>query len=655
MNSLHPDTDKKILIVEDEFVLANGLELILLQAGYKVLGIAGSVEEAESYLLHSRPDLAILDIRLNGKKSGLELAKRLKAENIAFIFLSANSSQNVLKEVKVTEPYGFIVKPFREKDLLVTLDIAFYRHQFSLESQLRREELLHTKIKDLHQGPLSFNEKVSALARILQGNLPFDVFLATGTGIKNEEFRNSGLVRTAYNQYQQVEENLLDNILGKLTPGWSLTNEGDMEPCSYLHPQDTRESQHEIDEAAKALFSHFKAESCLSFLLPLAEGQYVRFLLLSRQRELYTARHQGILKRLATDLHKLLNSDSSRHIHGFKSINDTNAVRQGVQAGFQNIIGSHPALLSALDMAAQVASFNTSVLILGETGTGKERIAESIHAFSPRKNKPFIKVNCAAIPATLIESELFGHEKGAFTDANTKRKGKFELADGGTIFLDEIGELPLQMQVKLLRVLQEKEIDILGNSTPLKVNIRVVAATNRDLEKEVSLGNFRLDLYYRLNVFPIRLPSLRERSSDIEPLANFFGIKFCHAFNKKFFGLSRSMLAEMQDHQWPGNVRELENVMERAVILNDGASELMLNIPLTPFNGQLSREAKIESLQDVKLIQRETERAYLISVLRETKGRVRGPKGAAQILDLKATTLEAKIAKFNIRKDDLIN
>src|SRR5690606_6671542 len=194
---------------------------------------------------------------------------------------------------------------------------------------------------------------------------------------------------------------------------------------------------------------------------------------------------------------------------------------------FKGIIGHHHLLLSALDLAAQVAPYNTSVLILGESGTGKEGVAQAIHLLSPRRKGPFVKVNCAAIPATLIESELFGHEKGAFTGAIERRKGKFELADGGTIFLDEIGELPPGMQVKLLRVLQEREIEYVGGSSPVKVNVRIVAATNRNMEKEVAERNFRLDLYYRLNVFPLSLPPLRERKTDIEALALFFGHKFC--------------------------------------------------------------------------------------------------------------------------------
>jgi transcriptional regulator with PAS, ATPase and Fis domain len=321
--------------------------------------------------------------------------------------------------------------------------------------------------------------------------------------------------------------------------------------------------------------------------------------------------------------------------------------------GFKNIIGNHPLLLTALDLTTQVAPYNTSVLILGESGTGKEKVAQFIHSLSPRKKGPFIKINCAAIPAALIESELFGHEKGAFTGATEKRKGRFELADGGTIFLDEIGELPIEMQVKLLRVLQEKEIEYVGGSSSVKVNVRIVAATNRNLEKEVAEGNFRLDLYYRLNVFPITLPSLQERKTDIEALVLFFANRFCKEFNKPFMGIAASMMEEMLAYHWPGNIRELENVLEQSVILSDGRSKLELKRNLTVIASEFPGKINIETLEDVKHIQWETERKYIISILKKTNGRIRGANGASELLNIKPSTLESKMAKLNIKREDL--
>lgn len=232
---------------------------------------------------------------------------------------------------------------------------------------------------------------------------------------------------------------------------------------------------------------------------------------------------------------------------------------------FDHIIGSSPQLTAVFELVSQVAPVDTSVLITGESGTGKERVADSIHALSRRKSHPLIKVNCAALPANLIESELFGHEKGAFTGAMEKRIGRFEQANQGTIFLDEIGDVPLETQVKLLRVLQQREIERIGGKAPVKVNIRIIAATNKSLEKEVAEGRFRLDLYYRLNVFPIQLPSLNERKEDIPLLVNHFLGIYSRKTGRKITGVSDKAMAGLMAYEWPGNIRELENIIERAI------------------------------------------------------------------------------------------
>jgi transcriptional regulator with GAF, ATPase, and Fis domain len=336
-------------------------------------------------------------------------------------------------------------------------------------------------------------------------------------------------------------------------------------------------------------------------------------------------------------------------------------------ANFEEIIGRSPVLLQVFNQVSQVAHTDTTVLILGESGTGKELFARAIHNLSSRKDKILVKINCAALPATLIESELFGHEKGAFTGAIDKRTGKFELAHGGTIFLDEIGEMPLDLQAKLLRVLQEKEIERIGGKAPIKINVRVIAATNRQLEKEVAEGRFRMDLYYRLNVFPITLPSLRERQTDIPLLAHFFAQKSARNLGKPFLGISDSVMEELVRYPWPGNIRELENVVAQAVILNDGKTPLALGRPLSgnPFAANLpATDAPVapfrqpvqpvvhapRDLYDVKQLQQETEREFIMSALKQANGRIRGPGGAAEILNLKPTTLDYRIEKLGIRK-----
>ena len=308
---------------------------------------------------------------------------------------------------------------------------------------------------------------------------------------------------------------------------------------------------------------------------------------------------------------------------------------------FEELIGSSSTLKKVLKNVECVAPTDSTVLITGETGTGKELIARAIHNLSPRKNKPVVKVNCAAIPSGLIESELFGHEKGAFTGALTKKMGRFELADKGTIFLDEIGELPLDLQPKLLRVLQEGEFERVGGTQTFKVNVRVIAATNRDLEQQSKTGHYRPDLYYRLNVFPIHLPALREREGDIPLLAQYFVRKFVVNFGKKIDRIPERMMTALQHYQWPGNIRELEHVIERAVILSEG-SELEPIEWLSPSNGKACA-AKTLTLEEM-------ERQHIVDVLEQTNWRVSGEKGAAKILDLNPTTLEARMKKLGIER-----
>lgn len=450
----------RILIVEDQFIDANNLRISLTKAGYTVCSIASSVEEALKINTEEQPDLVLLDIRLQGKQSGIDLAAMLRRQNIPFIFLSANSSQPVLDAAKATRPYGFLVKPFREKDVLVALDVAWYLHQ----------------------------------------------------------------------QAQQVNEN------------------------------------------AKS------------------------------------------------------------------SMADTSDIR------LKEIIGNSPAMNTALKNIKIVADSSISVLLLGESGTGKELAAQSIHRISARSANPFIVVNCAAIPANLIESELFGHEKGAFTGASEKRMGKFEYADGGTVFLDEIGELSQDLQIKLLRVLQEKEIDVVGGKTK-KLDVRIIAATNRNLEEEVANGRFRVDLYYRLNVFPIHLPPLRERKEDLLPLAIHFLQLHSQREKKKVTGIADHVLAAMLNYSWPGNIRELENIMARSVLLATGEIITNLHLPSLPKNNAVALASPI-----TKTIE-ENERDYILDILDKCNGILDGPYGAAKMMNINVSTLRSRMKKLGIQKN----
>lgn len=472
---------KSILIVEDELVVANDIRLTLERAGYTVLGIARSYHSAMDMISPTPPSLVLLDIFLKGELTGIDLAAQLNKKDIPFVYLSANCNSGVLEMAKVTQPSGFIVKPFRGKDLLVTLDIARYRHD--IKKQI-----------------------ASAAAE-----------------------------------------------------------------------------QHSPDR---------------------------------RQRN---------------------NTGSEQH-----GLNPEPHPAEGL-AG---IIGKSSTMLKVFELVKEVGPLDTSVLILGESGTGKEGIATNIHRLSPRRNKPFVKLNCAALPPNLVESELFGHERGAFTGAFDRRIGKFEQADGGTLFLDEIGEMPAALQVKLLRVLQEREIERLGGKETIKVNVRIIAATNANLEKGIAEGRFRLDLYYRLNVFPVVLPPLRSRKEDIPLLADHFIKMYASKTNRKTEGIAPDALSRLMDYAWPGNVRELQNVIERSVLMT---SEPTLRDVSFMSTSAPIKETAAEEVTRVKTIA-EMERDHILTVLRKCKGRISGSGGAAELLRLPASTLKSKMKKLGIEK-----
>ncbi len=302
------------------------------------------------------------------------------------------------------------------------------------------------------------------------------------------------------------------------------------------------------------------------------------------------------------------------------------------------IIGESDAMKKVLARAEQVAKAQTTVLILGETGTGKELVARAIHGFSARKNRPMVTVNCAALPATLVEAELFGREKGAYTGALSKQVGRFEIADGSTIFLDEIGELPMEIQVKLLRVLERGEFERLGSSKTLRVNVRVITATNRDLQKAIEEGRFREDLYYRLNVFPIQIPPLREHTNDILPLTWSFIKEFSHAMGKPIDSIPKGGLDAMLCYPWPGNIRELRNLIERAMIESRGKT-LIVKLPAR-HSTRISHALTMEEL----------ECEHIKDILKKTNWRIRGANGAAEILGLNPSTLYARMKKLGVER-----
>ena len=330
------------------------------------------------------------------------------------------------------------------------------------------------------------------------------------------------------------------------------------------------------------------------------------------------------------------------------------------ELNFEEIVGKSAALRRVLQQVATVAPTDSTVLIYGETGTGKELIARAIHNLSSRQPNAFVKLNCAAIPMGLIESELFGHEKGAFTGAIAQRIGRFELANGGTVFLDEVGEIPLELQPKLLRVLQEREFERLGSARTLTTDARLIAATNRDLASMVDEQKFRSDLFYRLNVFPVRVPSLRERPEDIPLLVRHFAEQCARRMNRKIEAISSETLKQMRQYHWPGNIRELQNVIERAVILSVGP---VLNVPLAEIqsrpslaavsrDGDLDRESGSTMRQGIRDVLEETERRHILGVLAQTNWVVAGPNGAATRLGMKRSTLQLRMRKLGLSREN---
>ena len=638
----------KILIVEDEVLVANHLRRVIERSGHKVIGIARTYQKAIEHITSEKPTLVILDIYLLGEFTGIDLAHVLRDQNIPFIYLSANSNEAVLLNAKKTDPYGFLVKPFREKDLLVAIDIARYRFEHTLEMAAKNDSLIQAQINRLTLDSSPWEAKLLKLFKTLQPYLPYDLAVAGFGTWANSPNPDYGFLRVGFDEYQTLGSEELINVtkisrsdFGKISA-----------PARYpekagVFDYDELESLNDNFHFIKLLINKFSIKSLLKFTIEVEVPSVTSFHLVffSRREGTYSMDHLNLLSRfrlqLANALPALVNGGqineaavNPRFNEGLSSIH---------HAAFDEIIGNSHYLLALFDMITQVAPLTTSVLILGESGTGKERFADCIHRLSSRKDKPFVKVNCAALPSTLIESELFGHEKGAFTGANERKAGKFELAHGGTLFLDEIGEMPVELQAKILRVLQEKEIDRLGSAAPVKIDVRIIAATNRNLEKEIALGRFRLDLYYRLNIFPVSIPPLRDRLEDIPLLLAHFLRKFSELTGRTIPKVTDSAFQQLLNYDWPGNVRELENVIERnAVLAKDDI--------ITSFHTPDCKEKYVRQEGRLKTME-ENERDHILAVLRNCQGKIWGAGGAAEILHIPPSTLKSRMKKLGISKN----
>ncbi|KYH08256.1 MULTISPECIES: sigma 54-interacting transcriptional regulator [Chryseobacterium] len=641
----------KVLIVEDQFIEANNLQIIIERVGYQVIGLARSVEEALAIIEKEQPDLALVDIKLQDSVSGIALAPTLNAINIPFIYISANCNHDVIMQAKGTQPYGFIVKPFREKDLLITLEIAMFRHENSLETAVKKEEQLRLNLLKVIDIKDTLSDKMLAIVKSLQTFISFDYLLTKSIPLSTSANFISYL-RIGFDEYQFIGtkefEIITNHTLTDVTKS-KIFNEKSTENIIFV--EDNFEKMLLKNPDQKLLADKFNLQSLMVLPLALSDNNIFYLFFYSRKCDAYNSSQIKLLQRLSNPLIAVIEnlvksnqSDDKQNVmlNESRGIKKVNAQEPDF---FKQIIGKSHLLLNVFDNISHVAPVDTSVLILGESGTGKERMARCIHELSKRKSQPFVKINCAALPFNLFESELFGHEKGSFTGAIERRVGKFELANKGTIFLDEIGDMPPELQSKLLRVLQEKEIDRIGGRDPIKVDVRVLAATNRELEKEVAAGRFRLDLFYRLNVFPVTLPPLRDRKDDIPLLIDHFISIYSKKANKRIKGISKKGLNEALNYHWPGNIRELENLVERAILLSREEILMRLQIP-----DNISHQYMIfEESKEFKSID-ENERDHILQALEKCRGKVWGANGAAELLGIPPTTLHSKMKKFGIKR-----
>jgi transcriptional regulator with GAF, ATPase, and Fis domain len=638
----------KVLIVEDEFLEASSLKIMLKDAGHNVCGIAMSVNEASGLIRTTRPDIVLVDIYLKGDLTGIELGYSLDKQNIPFIYLSANTNPTTMAEAVLTKPYGFLTKPFREREILVALDVAVYRFQKNRELVLRQEKWLERLLSNVRSSEVAGEEKLLFLIRAFTSFLPFELIVINTDHNSRGKDQVHIFQRVGFDNYERN-----DDPTAVTNAECNRETFRETKPLStdFDEPKFWNEAEFAKEPLQSVVNSKLKKslKLCSKLWLPLHNGSSkkmsITFYCVEKQS--YNSEHlkllagqQRILADIIESIGKVGSSDKQPGIP-----THTIAPNQFSKPKFEGIIGNSPKLLDALDKVTQIAPFDNTALILGETGTGKEGLVRALHALSPRRYKPLIKVNCAAIPAHLAESELFGHEKGSFTGATERRIGKFELANGGILFLDEVGELPVEIQSKLLRALQEKEIERIGGRTTIKIDTRFVAATNRDLLVEISRGKFRMDLYYRINVFPITLPPLRERREDIGLLADYFLRAAGASIGKSSIAVSPAAMKQLYEYSWPGNIRELQNLIERHVLQMRGNTissfEMPGQIPDTSSN--LPNPFEKGSFNDM-------DREYILAALRKTNGKISGKGGAAELLKLRPTTLTSKMKRLGIHK-----
>ena len=583
----------RILIVEDERITAEDLRDILTSLDYSVVASVSSGADAIALAEETQPDLALMDIQIKGVMDGTETARVLRERfNIPVIFLTAHADSGTVARAKSAAPLGYIVKPFQEGELHASIAIALHKHGVDLQS-LGKSELFASTLRAISEGVISVDrgESITFLNPAAEGWTGWSAREALGRQLRDV----FPLIDAASGE-------------GVETPLWRALGEGGLD---------------DLGDGILLLHRNGNRRVIAGSIAPIRDHQgHVSGAVVLFGRALGDSR----IMTVKTDLEE----DGGAGVGGFKMVAASTAMKQ------------------VLRFARRVAESEVSaILIEGESGTGKDIIAQFIHHFGRRSRGPFVPLNCAAIPENLLESELFGYEKGAFTDARASKAGLLEVASGGTIFLDEIGEMPIALQAKMLRVLEEQTFRRLGGVRDIQVDVRVLAATNCNLTEAIEAGKFRRDLYYRLNVIQVFLPPLRDRKEDVLPLAENFVRLYNAKFKRDTQGVSNGAAAMLLGYDWPGNVRELRNVIERAMVLEDSnwiqAASLHIS---SPGSNPLLSDPPAESEEaNFTLSLEEIERNLLSKALAKTSG---NQTRAAVILGITRDTLRYKMKKFSL-------
>lgn len=581
-----------ILMLDDNPVNLEELAGLVDEAGFEVLR-AETGEVALVQAVAHLPDLILLDVLMPGM-NGFAVCEHLKTipstRDIPVLFMTALAdTADKLKGFQVGA-VDYITKPFQYEEVIARVQTHLTLQKLKLELQ-EKEERLSRIFENAMDAIMTLDESGKIMLFNAAAEQMFRCKAADRIGRPVDRFLSPELYKTLINFRNGFPADKAIWVSEGLT-------------------------------AVRADDESFPIEATISRVETTGQQLYILILRDINERK---ARQQAEAE-----------CNTLRGINLYLQ-EEVLASRDG-----EELIGNSPALHNAMELVRQVADTDAMVLITGETGTGKELIARAIHNLSTRKDKTLVKLNCATIPENLAESELFGHEKGSFTGAIARKLGRFELANGGTLFLDEIGELPLEMQAKLLRVLQEGEFERVGGTQTLTCNVRVIAATHRDLAQFSQQGKFRADLYYRLNVFPINLPPLRERKEDIPYLVKHFIDKYAAKFGKKIQSIPERMMSDLQSYFWPGNIRELQHIIERAVILSKG-SQLASVDCVNVMSGAPQAASPIVTLE-------EAERAHILRALDATSWRIAGNQGAAKILGVPSTTLRSRMEKLGISK-----